>query len=523
MAGGAVGIAWLVLPGMTISTNVPVAISRDLPVTASAGTFVSAAAPEGEGGSDVSDTSDASVADLALPLVVLGAVGALAGYGYVRRTRRARTRTTPGGSAHPAHSASAAPTTPPVTDLDEQSRSLLTEADNWIRTSREDLDFAEARAGSTAVAPFAQALRDAESELSAAFRIRQQYDAGIPADKASRHHALAGIVGRCQEVGRRLDSEAPAFDRLRALEGQLAEALETAETRFRELAGRVGTTEVVLADLGRRYASSASAAVTGYPEQAKDRLVFATTHLNQARQASDRGEAERAANDLRAAEGAVSQATVLITGVDRLAAELEEAAALVPAALTGAEAEIADAGTRVTDMPPGEVRTTVLHANAVLAAVRVELTSGQPYDPLDSLRRIVRAVTPVATGRSGVLATAALCAARSTTTAAADFVTTHRAAVGATARLHLAEAERVLATGTPEDRPRADELAQRAREIAEQDVRTHGNPHAGADGHASGTAGAVLGGILLDGTSPASPAGSFGGPETRGRRGFSAT
>ncbi|WP_443068494.1 hypothetical protein [Streptomyces sp. NBC_01352] len=583
---------------MTISTDVPVAISTDAPVAA--------AAPEDE---------ETSGADLVLPLVVVGGVGALAGYAYLRRTRRARTRTTPGGTR-------TTPPAPPLTQLDGESRTLLAEADNWIRTSREELGFAEARSGPAAVAPFARAVRDAESELSAAFRIRRRYDAGVPPDEPSRRHALAGIVGRCQEVGRRLDEEAAAFDRLRALEGEIGEALTVAETRFRELTGRAATTGTTLADLAERYAPSATAPVTGYAEQAKDRLVFATTHLNRSRQAADSGEAEGAVRQLRAAEGAVAQAAAFVDGIDRLAAELSAAAAMVASALTGAEAELsgvrgvlpttgeweqpADAGTgamtgavpdteagtwadalpdagtgavpdagagtrtgeggtaedaragtgpdagagavpdagagttrggaaedagratrwaRLPDaallgVPVGELWSRVLHADTVLTSVRQELTGGRPYDPLDVLRRIVRVLAPVATGRAGVLPAAARLAAGSATAVADTFVTTHRGAVGADARTLLAAARELLDAASLTDLVRAHTLARQARELAEQDVRVHGNPVAGAARHERGVAGAVLGGILLGEDADGGPAPSFGGPHTRAGRGL---
>lgn len=495
VVGGLAGVVWLVLPGMTISTDVPVASSVDA--------RVAAAAPEED---------ESSAADLVLPLVVAGAVGALAGYGYLRRTRRARTRTIP-GAAPATHSPA-----PPPTGLDEDARALPAEADDWIRTSRAELGFVAARFGEEAVAPFTAAVRDAETELSAAFRMRQRYDEGVPADEASRRQVLAGIVGRCQEAGRRLDAAAAAFDRLRALEREAGAALQVAETRFRELAGRTAAAETTLADLAERYPPSASAPVTGHAEQAKDRLVFATVHLNQARQATDRGEPEHAARDLRAAEAAVAQAAVFVAGIDRLAEALDAATRLVPAALTGAEAALAQVrGLSTTEgVPAGELHARVRHADTVLTAVREEVAAG-PYDPLDALRRIVEALTPLDAGRAGVVSAAGALVARSSTDLADGFVDTHRGAVGGEARERLARARRLLADDTY---VAADTLAREARDLAERDVRVHGNPVAGAAGHASGVAGAVLGGILLggddeDGGVPA----SFGGPRTRGRRG----
>ncbi|MEV0178174.1 hypothetical protein AB0I54_02540 [Streptomyces sp. NPDC050625] len=488
LLGCVAAVVWLVLPGMTIRAQDPVPVAG-----------VTAAAEQG----------GTSPADLVLPLVVVAAVVVLAGYGYLRRTRRARSRTTPG-------LVSAAPPEPSARDFERQARASLVAADDSVRTSREELGFAEARFGPEELEPFTGALRAAETELTAAFAIRRRYEQGVPEDESARRQALVGIVGRCVEAGRRLDAEAAGFDQLRSLEGGMSEALEVAEGRFRALAGRTKSADAVPAELRERYAPSAAAPITGYIEQAKDRIVFATTHLNRARQTADSGDGWGAARELRAAEGAVAQAEVLVAGVERLAAELQEAARLVPAVLTGGEAEVAEARRRPPLLPEGELRARLAHADTALAAVREELIGG-PYDPLDALRRITRAVGLLAVGRAGVIPVAALLAARSATSAAGDFIATHRAAVGAEARTRLAEAERLLAAqaGRYAD---ADALAREARELAERDVRAHGNPYDGATDRASGRTGAVLGGILLAEEPDGGPPAGFGGPDTRDRR-----
>ncbi|USQ83295.1 hypothetical protein NFX46_05535 [Streptomyces phaeoluteigriseus] len=491
--GGVTGIAWLVLPGMTTRTDAPVAITG--PVAASP-----AVAPAQDG---------ASTADLVLPLVAAGAAGALAGYGYLRRVRRARTRTTPGGSTP----------SPPRTEPgvpDDRARAALVAADDRVRAARDELGFPRELFGAEAVAPFADALREAERELAAAFRMRQRHDDGVPEDPAARRQALAGIVGRSAEAERRLDAAADGFRRLRGLEQGVGEALAVAEARFRELTGRTAAAAAVLGELRERYAATASATVTGYVEQAKDRLVFATVRLNQARQADDAGHPEEAARHLRTAEGAVAQAAVLVGAVERTAAELREAAGLVPAALTGAEAELAPL--RDTAGTGTEALTHVPRADAVLSRVRQELTSGRPYDPVGILRRVVRAISAPDPPRAGVLAAAGRLTARGATAAAADFVATHRGAVGATSRTRLAEAHRLLADG---DTAGADALALEARALAEQDVRVRGNPYtpappvpdASRPTTTAGTAGAVLGGIIpADDPENAHPAGFTGRP-----------
>ncbi|MEU9346219.1 hypothetical protein AB0D74_33930 [Streptomyces sp. NPDC048278] len=470
--GGMAGAVWLVLPVMT-------SVTQD-PVPATGGRTVSAAqAADG-----------ASATDYVLPLVAVVAAGALGGYGYVRRTRRARSRTTP-GLLSPAPPAPAGPA-----DAERQARASLVLADDCVRTSREALGYVDGAASAE------RALRAAETELTAAFAIWRRYEEGVPEGDAGRRQALVGVVGRCSEAGRQLDAAAPGFD----AEWDAGDALAAAEGRFRQLAGRTGGVAAALAGAGGRYGTAAVASVVGYVEQAKDRLVFATARLNQARQAADSGDGDGFRRGVRAAEGAVAQAGVLLGGVERLTEELRTAAGLVPAALTGAEAELA--ALRGTALPP-----RLAHADAVLAGVRGEVTGG-PYDAVDALRRVVRAVEGTGGGRSGVIAAGAELVARSAVGAADDFVGTHRAAVGAEARALLAAAGRAA----PAD---ADRLARRARELAERDVRAHGNPFAGEASHAhgSGVAGVVLGGVLLGEEGDGGPVVAFGGPESRGRWG----
>ncbi|MFF4758515.1 hypothetical protein [Streptomyces sp. NPDC001292] len=568
---GTVGIVWLVLPGMTINSGTAVALPRTSPVTATA-------APRQD---------ETSPGYLALPLVAVGTAGVLAGYGYVRRTRRSRTRTTPGGGPAPPSVPWRSP--PPSDELDGHSTELIALADDWVRTSREELGFAEARFGAAAVEPFARAVRDAAAELAAACRMRERYDHGVPEDAAARGQALAGVVGRCEEAGRLLDAVAAAFDELRGLERGLGEALEVAEARFRELAGRTGGAASTVAGLRERYGPTAVASVTGHVEQAKDRLVLATSRLNRARQSADSGNLRAAACHLRVAEGAVAQTSVFVHGVERLAEELPAAEHLVPAALSGAEADLEairraaesaaaqltggpdrttaptqdapgspgspesakfpkppqrTAGRSASQPPPGagpgtaaasgaapvpvpgtssaavpvdvaagELRARVTHADLELARVHAERAEG-PYDPLDALRRIVRATAPVGTRRAGVLSAAEELVARSAVAAADDFVGTHRGAVGSTARIRLAEALRLL----PTDPQTADTLARQARDLAEQDVRLHGNPCPAATDPSAGATAAVLGGILLAEDPDGGPPACYGGPRTRGRR-----
>ncbi|MFE1287533.1 hypothetical protein [Streptomyces sp. NPDC058751] len=496
--GGLVATGWLVLPLAWAGAEAPAPGARDAGVTAR----------------PAEAAQDGTTGDLVPPLLAVGAAGALAVYGYGRRRRRTATRTTPGGGRELT----------PLDELDRQARRLLVETDDCVRVGAEETALAADRSAADALEPYVYDLRQAEAGLAAAFRLRQRLDEADAAGQDlaeggdGRREALEEIITRCQDAGRLLDTAAAGFDRVRALERNAVAALESAEGRFREVAARIRAAEATLADLHERYAPAASLPVAGDAEQAKDRLLFTTSHLNQARQYADRGDGAKAAAHLRAAEGALTQASDLANGVERLAAELDSAAAGLPGAVEAAEA----ARNAARALPP-EARAGLVgrlgHAEAVLSAVRHETAAG-PHDPLDALRRVAEAAAGLAGTGAGDVPDGrghALVPARSALAGAACFIGTHRGAVGGEARTRLAEARRLLGPGSVplSEVLRADDLAREARRLAERDVRAYGNPSGGRGG--AGAGGAVLGGILLsDGEGGPT---SYGGPRTRGRRG----
>ncbi|MFD7429837.1 TPM domain-containing protein [Streptomyces sp. NPDC059818] len=517
-----------------------------------------------------------SVGDLVLPIVVVVGAGAAAAYAYTRRKRRTATRTTPGATGWgPGDAGPSTPPEPltPLPELDARAKETLVDTDDAVRTSDEELGFATAQFGEEAAAPFTEAVAYARGELTAAFRLRQQLDDAFPEDDATRRQMLDEIISRCEAANTRLDAVSEDFDRLRALERNAPQALAAAETAFRSLAGRASAAEATLTSLRSRYAESASAPVAGDIEQAKDRLLFTTSSLNRARQAVDGGDSAAAAVYVRAAEGAVGQAATLVDAVDRRAREVEEAAGRLPAALTETETDLADAGGLVEGTAEGvstaDLRGRIARARSVVRDVREELRAG-PYDPIDALRRVEEADAALDEALAGAreqeqgnrrarsLLDQAMLTARSAIGAAADYISTHRGAVGSQARTRLAEAQRRLerarelagtddAQGALAEVHQADSLARQAQSAAEQDVRAYGNSNGpGGPQGGGGMGGAVLGGIILGGLlggggrgggfgggfggglggglggggfGRGGGPGSFGGGGTRGRRG----
>ncbi|MFK0226318.1 TPM domain-containing protein [Streptomyces sp. NPDC090303] len=514
-----------------------------------------------------------SATDLVLPVVLVGGAGAVAAYAYTKRRRRAETRTTPGGGQGWGPPKETPP--PSLDELDGEARRTLVATDDAVRTSQEELGFASAQFGEEAVRPFTEAVDFAREQLTASFRLRQKLDDAYPEDDATRRGMLDEILRRCAEADARLDAETEDFDRLRALERTAPAALAAAEGALREQNGRIGTAEATLTAMRERYAETAAAPVAGDVEQAKDRLVFATAHADQARGRIDAGDNGGAAVHIRAAEGAVDQAARLIEAVDRRARELAEAVGKLPGALAETDADLAEARGLLKGTAEGvstaDLQGRIARAESVIAEVRRGVDAGR-YDPIDALRRVEEAdgaldetlegarERDAGTRRASVLLDQVMLTARSAIGAAADYITTHRGAVGSEARTRLAEAQRrwekarsLASGGDPQaaltEAQQADALARRAQDLAERDVRTYGNPNGlgGArgpgGGGGGGLGGAVLGGIILGGLFGGGSGrgggggfgsgsgggfggggfgggpGSFGGSGTRGRRG----
>ncbi|MFD8475465.1 TPM domain-containing protein [Streptomyces globisporus] len=536
------------------------------PVTAPA--ITPGPADPGTGGSD-----STGARDFILPVAVVAGVGAVGVYAYARRKRRTTTRTTPAAGGWGRGAAAGGAPEPPLPELDAQAKQVLVDTDDAVRTSEEELGFATAQFGEEAAKPFTEAVARAKDELTQSFRLRQQLDDAFPEDDATRRRMLEEILRRCATANEGLDTVSEDFDRLRALERTAPQALATVDATHRDLAGRVAAADSGVAGLRERYGEGAAAPVAADVEQAKDRLVFAGSAVEEARTAVEGGENSRAAVYIRAAEGAVGQAGTLLDSVDRRAAELGEAARKLPAALTETETDLADAGGLLEGTAEGsstaDLRGRIARAETVLADVRGAMAAG-PYDPIDALRRVEEADTALDEALAGArdqergeakarsLLDQAMLTARSAIGAAADYITTNRGAVGSQARTRLAEAQRrwerarelsaTDAQGALAEARQADALAGQAMALAEQDVRGFGSMQGpggmgGTRGGGGGMGGAVLGGIILGGLFGGGGRGggmgggfgggfgggrsggfgggpgSFGGGGTRGRRG----
>jgi len=449
------------------------------------------------------------------------------------------TRRRPRRGAAAGRPARRPPPGPPTQDLAAAAADALLATDDAVRASEQELGFATARFGERAAAPFSAALQSARAELAAAFKLRQLIDDSVPASEAATRQYLTDISSYCAEASRVLDEQSAAFDRFQDLQARAPRQVAEVDAHITQQSARIDRSRQILDQLAARYTAEAVTVVATNPEDAAERLDFASGSLTSARNELAVGQAGRAVVLLEVAEAGADEAADLLDAVKHMEAGLTQAASGLPAALREVDAEIGEA----TEVPPGrwqdELARLVAEAQAVATDVRARRESG-PFDALAALREIQQADAALdralAGGRedksrrerAGAVLDQAMLVARSSVTAAADFISTRRGGVGATARTRRAESQRhfQLAIGSAQHDPeaaltaaqRADALARQATALAEQDVARFDDGELAAIGTSAGLRGAILGGTLIDSLSGGIGPASYGGLRTRGRR-----
>ena len=439
-------------------------------------------------------------------LVVVGGLAVVGGGTYLVMRSRRRSReaaATPSGPPDPH-----AGTT--TEQLQYQASAALLELDEAVQSSGLQLDFARDQYGPEAVAGFDEALAQARAELARAFALRQQIDDEVPEDEPTKRRMLAEILSLVGAADARLDEQAAAFEKLRDLERTGPQVLDALGPRIAELRGRIPAEEQRLRDLQQRYAGTAVAAVDDNATEAQARLAAAELEIAEARAELAAGRPGGAVSDIRAAEDAVAQTATLLDAIGRLATDLDAASSRVAAVRAETEKDLAEAralaaGGDRTGLTPQIARaeTALAAADAVLAP-----TDGSRPDPLAALRQLEEAdaaleqVLQVARDeqtkirRAAAALDGAVASARSTISAASDFLGTRRGAVGPDARTSLAEAQRRLDSavamgstdpvGALREAQQAGALAEQALSSARSDVNSWNSGGGGYGGYSGG-------------------------------------
>ena len=465
-----------------------------------------------------------------LVIVVVG-IGIVLLVMFLRRRKKGAVTAGPAG-----------PPQPSVEELERRASSLLVETDDAIKTSTQELGFAKAQFGDAATTEFEAALATAQQSLDEAFGLKQKLDDHIPDSEQDTRAWNERIIALCEASNALLDEKAAAFDELRKLEQNAPEALARVHDAKAKAEASLDQATSRLQSLQTAYAPEALATVVDNPEQARQRLAFADEQLTAAEAAIGAGDGGEAAVGIRAAEEAVGQAMLLENAIDKLQSDLAEGERNATALVAELESDIA-AASALPDTD-GRIAGVIASTRQQLDAARAQL-SGTAKRPLAALQSLEAANTQIDTLVQGVRDAEAqaerarqmvgqvMMQAQAQVSAAEDYITARRGAVGAQARTRLAEAGASLARAQAlqasdpqqamQQAQRADQLAGQAIQLAQNDVGAFdggmggmfgGGQQGGQSG--GGMLGAVLGGIVLNsvlsgGRSSGSMGGGLGG------------
>ncbi|KSU79077.1 TLP18.3, Psb32 and MOLO-1 founding protein of phosphatase [Pseudarthrobacter enclensis] len=438
-----------------------------------------------------------------------------------------------GGQADPLASLS-------VEELRRKSGSLLIEADDSIKSSEQELMFAQAQYGDSAVGNFTKALEEAKAHMTESFKLQQQLDDHIPDTEEQQRTWLGEIIRRSEAALASLQEQKADFDSLRELEKNAPQALAAVNSGAREADAKITNAEASLATLQGKYADSALAQVSDNILQAKERLAFVRNASTAAQEKLDQGEGSMAAVAVRAAEESLHQTNVLLDAISKLSSSLDEARNSLEAAVVDTSQDLAQARAMIQSGAHPELAGPVAGVEAALAQVKAEIQGGK-IDPIATLQRVESAHQSLDQSLTGIRdqqeqarrAQASLqqtiMSAQAQISATSDYITARRGGVGTEARTRLAESQRNLdyALSIARTDPvtaltyaqQAHALAAQAAQLAQSDVdhfdgyanQGYGRGGMFGGGGGGGLGGAILGGILINSILNGGHGGGWGG------------
>ena len=394
--------------------------------------------------------------------------------------------------------------------------------DERIRTTTDELDFAEAELGEGATKDLREALTAVRTHLGEAFHLNQLNHDEIPDTPDELRTRNARIAQLCEWADELLDDRTTALAKDIERVRRAPEILAQERTDIASLNERLPHARETLERLAQRYSESALRQVAEGADEAEQLLTFAAHSADVSARRREAGRREEANLALETATEAVRRAAAIIDGIEDFEIEALRAESTLADVIADSRGDLV-AARQAPQVPAVTAAVTALeNALAALPASRVK---ADPFAELSQLReansgldaaiavareRAARPIPPVAHVRH------ALDDADRQIAVARNVIAGHRGWIGADARTRLAEAERTRIDAEPlavdEDTReqamglarRSGALASEALQIAQRDIDSSrpqdpgwGGQGGGRRGGMSDGMGGILGGLVI--------------------------
>ena len=421
-------------------------------------------------------------------------------------------------------------------DLARRAQSALVATDERIRTTTDELTFAELELGDGATSALRDALDSVRAHLSEAFHLHQLNHDEIPDTPEELRTRNARIVQLCEWAEQLLDDRTEALAEPISRARRAPEIIAEVRADATRLRSRIPAANETVRRLALRYNEQALSQVAGNAAEAEQLLAFAEHSADISERRREAGQREQANLALETTTEAVRRVHTLLDAVESYEIESLRAESTLAAIVEDSRGNQVPA--RTAPSSPAVV-AAVAALEAALAALPASGTKTDPFAELTRLREANSALDAAIERASRPIPDLAhvqnaIDDADRQLAVTRDLVSGHRGWIGADARTRLAEADRVrvdldrylgtsAATASTIDDDHREQalamarrvatLASEALKLAQRDIdqsRPQQPPdHWGGDGWGGGrrgqgggmgdAMGGILGGLVIGG------------------------
>ncbi|MGX1791383.1 hypothetical protein ACWIDW_00325 [Microbacterium sp. NPDC055312] len=407
-------------------------------------------------------------------------------------------------------------------DLARRAEQALVAADERIRTTSDELAFAQAELGDSLTADLGNALRSVRTHLGEAFQLHQLNHDEIPDTVEELRTRNARIVQLCEWAENLLDEKTGELAETVATVRRAPEIIAQVRRDAESLASRIPQARATIERLSTRYSETAMRRIASSGDEAEQLLAFAThsADVSERRRAARQNEEANLA--LETATEAVRRAGALLDAVEDFEIQALRAESTLADVVADSRGDVVAA--RNAPQTP-EVAKATGELEAALLAIAPAGTRNDPFAELTRLRAantaLDEAIAKAQYRAQNPLPSLghvqhALDDADRQLGVARGLIAGHRGWIGADARTRLAEAER-LRMDVPAMLPAEDTreqalaaarrvalLASEALQLAQRDIdssrpqnQSWGGDGWGGGGRRGGMGGGdIMGGVL---------------------------